>query len=142
MPGRENAPANGWVLYDGQCGFCSWWVPRWRRVLERRGFFIETLQAAWVAEIVKLPADELVSDLRLLIRSGEQLQGAAVYRYLTRRIWWARPIYLVSSLPVLRNIFDGCYRRFADNRYWISRTCHIPARPTQGVEIDGQVRRR
>jgi len=130
MAGRESTPANGWVLYDGLCGFCSGWVPRWRGVLERRGFAIETLQAPWVAEKVKLPAGELVSDLRLLLKNGEQLQGAAVYRYLMRRFWWARPIFFLSTLPVLRNIFDGCYRRFADNRYWISRACHMPAKAT------------
>jgi predicted DCC family thiol-disulfide oxidoreductase YuxK len=129
MPAQRGTPANAWVLYDGLCGFCSRWVPRWTGVLERRGFYIDTLQEAWVAEQVKLPTDELVSDLRLLLANGEHLQGAAVYRYVMRRIWWAWPIYFASTLPVLRNVFDGTYRRFADNRYWISRTCHMPRKP-------------
>jgi predicted DCC family thiol-disulfide oxidoreductase YuxK len=129
MPEERGTPANGWVLYDGLCGFCSRWVPRWRGVLERRGFSIDTLQEGWVAEQIKLPADELALDLRLLLTNREQMQGAAVYRYLMRRIWWAWPVYFLATLPVFRNIFDGAYRHFADNRYWISRTCHMPARP-------------
>ena len=127
MAASPSTPPSGWVLYDGPCGFCSRWVPRWTGVLKRRGFDIDTLQADWVAAKLDLPADELVSDIRLLLTTGEHLLGAAVYRYVMRRVWWAWPIYFLSTLPILRSIFDGAYRRFADNRYWISRTCHMPA---------------
>lgn len=129
MAAPPAAPANGWLLYDAPCGFCSRWVPRWSGVLRRRGFHIEALQAPWVAEKLPLPYEELVSDIRLLLTDGSDLQGAEVYRYVMRRIWWAWPIYFLSTLPLLRTIFDGAYRRFADNRYWISRTCHMPAKP-------------
>jgi predicted DCC family thiol-disulfide oxidoreductase YuxK len=45
-----------------------------------------------------------------------------------RRIWWAYPIYLLSMLPLLRYLFDGAYRAFADNRYHFSRSCELPVR--------------
>jgi predicted DCC family thiol-disulfide oxidoreductase YuxK len=118
----------GWVLYDGNCGFCSRWVPFWESTLEKRGFRIAPLQADWVAGKFNLPPDELTADFRLLLANGEQRAGAEVYRYLMRRIWWAAPVYFLSILPVFRNLFDAGYRVFADNRYWISRTCHMPAR--------------
>ncbi len=124
-PGK---PAQGWVLYDGPCGVCSRWVPFWAGVLKRRGFEIDTLQAAWVSERLHLPEEELVADIRLVLTDGGDLEGAEVYRYVMRRVWWAWPIYFASTLPVLRNVFDGAYRRFADNRYWLSRTCHLPAK--------------
>jgi predicted DCC family thiol-disulfide oxidoreductase YuxK len=118
----------GWVLYDGTCGFCSRWVPFWENALRKRGFRIAPLQTDWVAEKFKLSEDELSSDFRLLLANGEKVAGAEVYRYLMRRIWWAMPFYFLSTLPVLRGLFDAAYRGFADNRYWISRTCHMPAR--------------
>jgi predicted DCC family thiol-disulfide oxidoreductase YuxK len=118
----------GWVLYDGACGFCSRWVPFWEKTLAKRGFRIAPLQADWVAEKFALTDDELTSDFRLLLANGEQLAGAEVYRYLMQRIWWAKPIFFLSTLPILRGWFDAGYRAFADNRYWISRTCHVPAR--------------
>ena len=121
-------PAKGWVLYDGPCGFCSRWVPRWKGTLARRGFAIDTLQADWVAEKLKLSPEELVTDIRLLLVSGESLKGAEVYRYVMRRIWWAWPLYVLTILPGLRSVFDASYRVFADNRYWISRTCHVPVK--------------
>jgi predicted DCC family thiol-disulfide oxidoreductase YuxK len=127
MP-EDNSSIKGWVLYDGNCGFCSRWVPLWENTLKKRGFRIAPLRADWVAEKFNLSQDELTSDFRLLLADGEKLAGAEVYRYLMRHIWWATPLYFLSLLPILRNLFDAGYRAFADNRYWISRTCHLPVR--------------
>ena len=118
----------GWVLYDGNCGFCSRWVPFWEKTLAKRGFRIAPLQADWVVDKFKLPESELTDDFRLLLSGGEKIAGADVYRYLMRRIWWAKPLWFLSTLPLLRRLFDAGYRAFADNRYWISRSCHLPVR--------------
>jgi predicted DCC family thiol-disulfide oxidoreductase YuxK len=128
---EDNSSINGWVLYDGGCGFCSRWVPFWESTLKKRGFHIAPLQADWVAGKFNLSQDELTSDFRLLLADGEKVAGAEVYRYLMRRIWWATPLYILSILPIFRNLFDAGYRAFADNRYWISRTCHLPVRRDQ-----------
>jgi predicted DCC family thiol-disulfide oxidoreductase YuxK len=125
---EDNSSIKGWVLYDGGCGFCSRWVPFWESTLKKQGFHIAPLQADWVAEKFNLSQDELTSDFRLLLADGEKVDGAEVYRYLMRRIWWATPLYFLSILPIFRNLFDAGYRAFADNRYWISRTCHMPVR--------------
>lgn len=127
MESNENRGIQGWVFYDGSCGFCSRWVPFWKNTLKKRGFHIAPLQSAWVVEKLNVSQPELAKDLRLLLTSGEQLRGAEVYRYLMKRIWWATPLYLLSILPILRSLFDAGYRAFADNRYWISRACHLPA---------------
>ena len=117
----------GWVLYDGACGLCSRWVPYWERTLKKRGYSIAPLQSDWVGKELHLSHEDLASDFRLFLADGEQLAGAAAYRYLMRRIWWAKPLYLLSILPLFRTLFDAGYRAFADNRYFISRTCHFPA---------------
>jgi predicted DCC family thiol-disulfide oxidoreductase YuxK len=124
----DSETVKGWVLYDGNCGFCSRWVPFWENTLKRRGFRIAPLQTDWVAGKFNLPPDELTADFRLLLANGEQRAGAEVYRYLMRRIWWALPLYFLSIVPIFRSLFDAAYRAFADNRYWISRTCHLPVR--------------
>ena len=124
-----DVPEKGWVLYDSSCGFCSSWVPRWHDVLGRRGFAIATLQEPWVGEWLQMSEDELLTDVRLLLTSGHHFKGADVYRYVMKRIWWARPLSVLMSLPGLRWVTDQAYRRFADNRYWISRTCHVPVKP-------------
>ncbi|HWH78648.1 MAG TPA: DCC1-like thiol-disulfide oxidoreductase family protein, partial [Candidatus Binatus sp.] len=103
----DESSFKGWVLYDGDCGFCSRWVPFWENTLRRRGFRIAPLQDEWVDEKIALPKDELTADLRLLLANGETRAGAEVYRYLMRRIWWAKPLYLLSQLPILRSLFDA-----------------------------------
>ncbi|MBI2181709.1 MAG: hypothetical protein HYU31_12940 [Deltaproteobacteria bacterium] len=76
---HERKP-EGWVLYDGACGFCSRWAPLRKRALAKRGFLIARLQADWVAEKLHLSDAELATDFRLLLADGEQLAGAAAYR--------------------------------------------------------------
>jgi predicted DCC family thiol-disulfide oxidoreductase YuxK len=117
----------GFVLYDDYCGFCRRWVPFWETTLRRRGFAIAPLQAPWVAEQLEVSQEDLLSDVRLLLADGEQVRGANVYRYVMRHIWWAYPIYLLSSAPLLRKAFDWGYRAFANNRYRFSRACRLPA---------------
>ena len=127
MKDLDERKPEGWVLYDGSCVFCSRWVSYWENTLKKRGFRIAPLQSDWIGEKLRLSDGELTSDFRLLLAGGEQLAGAEAYRYLMRRIWWAKPLYLISILPIFRTLFDAGYRAFADNRYFISRACHFPA---------------
>jgi len=116
----------GWVLYDNSCGFCNRWVPFWAGTLSKRGFAIAPLQSEWVVKRMNAAPDDLLMDLRLLLRDGSQVCGADVYRYLMRRVWWAYPGYLLSVAPLLSRVFDWGYRTFADNRYRFSRACQLP----------------
>jgi predicted DCC family thiol-disulfide oxidoreductase YuxK len=121
----EHEQPLGWILYDNSCGFCRRWVPFWEHVLRRRGFKIAPLQADWVRSKLHLNEAELLRDLRLLLADDSQVCGADVYRYATRRIWWAWPVYLFSITPGLRNLFDWGYRTFAANRYRVSSACGL-----------------
>jgi len=113
----------GWILNDDSCGFCRRWVPFWESALLKRGFAIAPLQADWVREKTRLEDKELLQDLRLLLANGDQIQGADVYRYAMKRIWWAQPLYLFSVTPLCRNLFNWGYQTFAAHRYQVSRVC-------------------
>jgi predicted DCC family thiol-disulfide oxidoreductase YuxK len=115
----------GWILYDDSCGFCRRWIPFWEGALQRRGFSITPLQTDWVRTKLQLSESELLHDLRLLLGDGSQIRGADVYRYATRRIWWAWPVYLFSVTPGFRNLFDWGYRTFAANRFRFSAACGL-----------------
>ena len=115
----------GWILYDDSCGFCRRWIPFWESALRRRGFDIAPLQADWVRAKLQVTEPELLRDLRLMLADGSQICGADVYRYATRRIWWAWPVYLFSVAPGLRNAFDWGYRTFAVNRFRVSSACGL-----------------
>ena len=128
MNPTKNNPA-GWILYDDSCGICRRWVPFWENTLRKRGFEIAPLQADWVRQKLRLSETDLLSDLRLLLASGELIRGADTYRYAMKRIWWAYPIYLFSIAPAGRNVFDWGYRNFAGHRHQISRACRLPGKP-------------
>jgi predicted DCC family thiol-disulfide oxidoreductase YuxK len=119
-------PAAGWVLYDADCGVCSRWVPSWGPTLQQRGLAIAPLQSAWVQERTGLALADLQSDIRLLQPNGQLLSGAEVYRYMMRRIWWAYPLYLLSNVPGLSQVFEWAYRTFARHRMRISASCGLP----------------
>ena len=119
---------SGVVLYDGQCGFCSRWAKFWAQTLVQRGFQIASLDEPWVAEKIKMPHEELVTDIRLLTADGQLISGADVYLYVTRRIWWAWPFYAIFSLPGFNWLIHFGYRWFARNRYFVSRTCKLQPR--------------
>jgi predicted DCC family thiol-disulfide oxidoreductase YuxK len=125
----------GWVLYDDACGFCRGWVPFWGPTLRRRGLEIAPLQSPWVRDAVTLADGDLLDDLRLLLRDGRQVQGADVYRYVMRRIWWAWPFYVLACAPGLRRVFNAAYRAFATHRHRFSRACGLPGAAGEGTGI-------
>ena len=101
-------------------------MPFWAKTLRKRGLEIAPLQADWVKEKIHLDEHNLLRDLRLLLSDGRQIQGADVYRYAMKLIWWAYPFYLISIAPLCRSIFDWAYRTFATHRHRISRACKMP----------------
>ena len=108
------------ILYDGTCGFCSRWVPYWEPTLKRAGFGTAPLQSAEFSSGFDLDAPDSW-DFTLLLPDGRNLLGADAYRQVMRRIPWAYPFYLLSITPGLRRLFNLAYRKFAQNRYCISR---------------------
>src|SRR5690242_2027410 len=113
-------PRYGWLLYDGACGFCSWWVPRLEKLLNKYGFQIAPLQTQWVRDRLKVTDDELLQELRLLLNDGQQVLGADAYLWVMKKIPYLLPLALLFSLPGLHAVFSWGYRKFAGNRYLFS----------------------
>jgi len=133
----------GWILYDDACGFCRRWVPFWAPTLRRRGLEIAPLQSPWVAERTGLDSTELLRDLLLLLPDGQVVRGADAYRFALRRIAWTWPLWLLSVLPLGRQLFDLGYRIFARHRHRISRACRLPPGVTpRSEDVHEQIVRR
>jgi predicted DCC family thiol-disulfide oxidoreductase YuxK len=113
----------GWALYDASCGFCRKSVGLIAGTLSRHGFAIAALQESWVREKIPFDEEELVSDFRLLLADGRHYRGADAYRQIMKRIGWLYPLYWLTLLPGLRQVFDGTYQLIARNRSRISGVC-------------------
>src|SRR6185503_10626646 len=105
-----SSETRGWVLYDGECGFCQRWARAFSGMLKKREFELAPLQEPWVAERLEMPLNELLADIRLLTRDGVLLSGADVHLFLMRRIWWAWPLFAIFSLPGFNALFRWGYR--------------------------------
>ena len=119
-------PRSGWILYDGECGFCFRWVHLWESVVVRRGFALQDLQSASVDGSLHISPENLLDDLLVLTPSGKLETGADAYLFVARQIWWAWPFYALFSRPGFRWILWLGYRWFNRNRYRISRHCPLP----------------
>jgi predicted DCC family thiol-disulfide oxidoreductase YuxK len=129
---ESTQPREGWILYDGGCGFCFRWAHFWEKIAKRRGFAIKDLQSAAADGSLRIPPEDLLDDIRVLTRSGKLESGADAYLYVARQIWWAWPFYAVFRLPGFNRMLWCGYRWFNRNRYRISRHCPLPERERCG----------
>lgn len=119
-------PHEGWILYDGGCGFCFRWVHFWKKVVGRRGFALKDLQSASADGSLEISQENLLDDIRVLTRTGKLESGANAYLYVAQRIWWAWPFYAIFRLPGFNWMLWRGYHWFNRNRYRISRHCPLP----------------
>ena len=110
----------GWVLYDGDCPFCTRWAERFERILTRRGFDVAPLQAPWVRECLDLRLEEPLSEMRVLTPAGRIFGGADAVIFLARAIWWAWPLCALARLPGMHLLVRKSYRWFATRRYCLN----------------------
>ena len=123
-------PRRGWILYDGECGFCFRWVHLWKNVVVPRGFALKDLQSASADGSLRTSPANLLHDILVLTPSGNLESGADAYLFVTRKIWWAWPFYALFSLPGFNWMLWRGYRWFNRNRYRISRYCPLPRQAT------------
>lgn len=120
---RRVGEIRGWVLYDGTCQFCRSWVLRLQPILAPRGFTFLALQTPWVREHFRLPEEQLLSEMRLLLPTGEVYDGADAIVALARYVWWARLFALAAVLPGVRPLLRAAYRYVARHRTCSSHAC-------------------
>ena len=123
---KSDTAPSGWILYDGQCGFCFRWVHLWKNVVAGCGFALKDLQSASADGTLQIAPQNLLDDILVLTSSGQLVSGAAAYLFVARQIWWAWPFYALFSLPGPNWVLWKGYRWFNRNRYRISRHCPLP----------------
>jgi hypothetical protein len=116
---------HGIVLYDGSCGACTHFVGGRAKFYGSYGFGVTPAQEPWVEERLGPRSADAPREIRLLRSDGSCLYGADVYREIFSKIWWLKPMALLSRLPGLRFIFNGAYRAFSANRGTISKVCGL-----------------
>ena len=120
-----NKDIKGWVLYDGACGFCTWWIPFWKKTINKTGYDIAPLQAKWVRQKLNLPDEMSNKDIVLLKRDGTKIIGADAYIFGMKTVWWSSPLGYMLGLSGFKQLTWIFYKWFNRNRFLVSRVCRL-----------------
>lgn len=121
----------GWVCFDAQCELCVRLASRFRPLLQRHGFALVPLQTPWVRSLLADPGQELLSELRLLPAQGPVQGGADALAEIARHIWWAKPVFWLSRVPLADFVLRRAYGWVARSRTCVGRSCALRARKRQ-----------
>ncbi len=128
---------NNWslkILYDGACPLCSMEMDFLKRQDKNKHFEFEDISRSdFDPSRYGKTSKELNLYIHALLPDGSIITGMEVFRRAYSAIGLG---YLLSatSLPVLKQLSDLCYRIFANNRIRISRlfgkrhsdSCRLP----------------
>src|SRR5262245_55378848 len=113
-----------YVLFDGDCGVCTWSAEVARRMDRGRGFIVEPYQAFDESELARfgINYEKCSRAAQVITRKGRVYAGAfGVNYFLWRRFPWSVAVFLVYAIPVLLLLEVIGYRIVAENRHRISR---------------------
>lgn len=111
------------VFFDGECPLCTREISLLRR-LDTHSRIRFTNIAASTFEPASLGLDlaTLMAVIHGRLPSGELVTGVEVFRRLYAAVGFERLVSL-SRLPVIRQLLDALYARFAKNRLRLTGRC-------------------
>ncbi len=95
-------------------------------ILAPRGFVFLALQTPWVRNVFHLPEDQLLGEMRVLLRNGKTHGGADAIVALAKYVWWGWPLVALSHIPGVRRALRTLYRRVAARRHCMNGLCSVP----------------
>src|SRR5208282_5489158 len=112
------------LLFDGDCGFCRYWVGRWRRRVGERVEFAAAQQEAY--RFPQITEEEWKRAVQLVTPEGAVYSGAeAVLRalaYAPERSWM---LGVYRRVPGIRPASEAAYRLVAEHRGFFSKLTWI-----------------
>jgi predicted DCC family thiol-disulfide oxidoreductase YuxK len=107
-------PARPLMIFDGDCGFCRFWVARWRIRLQDRLDFEPSQTAA--ARFPEIPPEAFARAVQLVLPTSDFFEGAeAVFRALALggKRW---PLWMYAHLAGVRDATELAYEAIAGHR--------------------------
>jgi predicted DCC family thiol-disulfide oxidoreductase YuxK len=97
-------PGKDYLLFDGDCGICSW-ATKWAgRMDQQRRFDIRPYQSVPESQLARFGLSYAVCDrkLQVITRRGRVYAGAfAVNYFLWQRLPWRMLVLLIYAVPPL-----------------------------------------
>ena len=116
---------HGLVLYDGECGFCQFWI---QFILDRdptTHFLFAPLQAHWVSTLCQIDPTQSLDSI-LLYKNGVLFKKSTAGLQIAKKLRWPwNALWILSFIP--RCVRDYFYDLIAAKRHRISmlQPCRI-----------------
>jgi len=117
-----SAPAKPLLIYDGDCGFCKFWILRWRRATRERVDYVPSQDPTVAARFPEIAASEFEKSVVYVEATGEIFTGAeAVFRSMDS-VWWGRLLlWCYANSRLFARTTERSYSFVARNRGGFSR---------------------
>jgi len=113
------------VLFDGDCGVCTWWADTLRRWDRAGRFVVEPYQGFTADDLARhgLTLEQAAAALTVITREGRVERGAFAINAVLWRLRGAGRalVVLLYALPILLLLELALYRLVAEHRQRISR---------------------
>jgi predicted DCC family thiol-disulfide oxidoreductase YuxK len=131
--GVSRRPDRLTVLYDQDCGFCTWSAETMMRI--DRGHRVRFLPLAQAPALgIEVPdRDALEATIHAVDERGRWTVGGQTWITILDRVPVTRPFAWIARLPLVSRLVEPVYDRIAANRYRLSRmlrreACELPRR--------------
>ena len=114
----------GYMLFDGDCGICTWSAEKGSEIDRRQLFVVQPYQNFPEAELVKhgITYEQCDKKLQVISRHGKVYRGAfGVNYFLWQYFPWSLLILLIYALPILLLCELVGYAWVARNRQRLSQ---------------------
>lgn len=118
------------LAYDGDCGFCAYWVRYWQRITGESVGYAPYQEIA--ADHSDVPVEEFARSIQLFEQDGTRYSGAnAAFRVLAQAPGRGASLWFYRHLPGVARLTEAAYTLIAHYReaaYWWSRLLWGPER--------------
>ena len=118
------------MLFDDDCGFCAFWIRRWRQATGERVEYLPFQDPRVAQRFPELSREQLALAVHLIEPDGEVYRGAeAVCRSLATNPARQWPLRWYQKSPRFAAWAERAYRFVAEHRRLVARFGpHVPLR--------------
>lgn len=113
------------MLYDGDCGFCQYWIERWQNLTKGTVHYLPYQQA--LGRYPQITKEECQEAVQLVLPNGTVYTGAhAILHALERTRKCHRVLWLYERLPLFGRVTEMIYQWVAHHRHGLSKLFRRP----------------
>lgn len=106
------------LVYDGACGFCTFWVHRWQHITKDQVVYKPSQEVA--SKYPQIAPEKFDSAIYLIYPCGTYDSGAkGVFKALATSMH-KLPLWAYEKIPGFAPISEWAYRQVANNRKFFS----------------------